>query len=97
MAMLIEDLCILCGACVPVCPNDAISEGPILYEVDPTLCTECVGFFDEQQCVEVCPVDAVVFDPEQVESMDELRAKYSRLHPNRAPTGGWDKVKETVA
>lgn len=89
MAMFITDLCILCGACVPVCPNEAISEGDDVYVVDFDLCTECVGFYDEQQCVLVCPVDAVIYDPDHRETRDELKAKYLRLHPDRPPTGGW--------
>ncbi len=97
MSMLITDLCILCGACEPVCPNEAISEGPELYEVESELCTECVGFYDEQQCVEVCPVDAVIFNPDDFETLEELRAKYLAMHPDRAPTGGWERVKEPVA
>jgi len=89
MAMFILDECILCGACVPACPNEAISEGDYVYEVDFNFCTECVGFYDEQQCVLVCPVDAVIFDPDHEETKEELRAKYLRFYPNRAPTGGW--------
>ena len=27
MALLINDECIACDACIPECPNDAISEG----------------------------------------------------------------------
>ena len=90
MAMLITEECILCGACEPECPNEAISEGEELYVVDFNLCTECVGFYDEQQCVLVCPVDAVTFDPEHQETREELKAKYLRLHPDRPPSGGWD-------
>jgi hypothetical protein len=48
-----------------------------------------VGFYDEQQCVLVCPVDAVIFDPDHEETKDELKAKYLKFYPNRAPTGGW--------
>ena len=90
MAMFITDSCILCGACEPVCPNEAISEGFDVYVVDFDLCTECVGFYDEQQCVLVCPVDAVIFDPDHEETKEELKAKYLRFHPDRPPTGGWD-------
>ena len=60
MALIITDDCISCGACEPECPNNAISEGTEIYEIDPEKCTECVGFFDEPQCAEVCPVDACV-------------------------------------
>jgi NAD-dependent dihydropyrimidine dehydrogenase PreA subunit len=27
MAMMITDECIDCGACLPVCPNEAVNEG----------------------------------------------------------------------
>lgn len=30
------------------------------YYIVPDKCTECVGFFDEPQCVANCPCDAVV-------------------------------------
>ncbi len=82
MALKITDECISCGACEPECPNEAISEGDVIYVIDPDRCTECVGFYDEQQCAAVCPVDACQPDPEHVESHDELMAKKEKLHPN---------------
>ena len=30
-------------------------------------------------CVEVCPVDCIPLDPDNVESQDELEEKYDRL------------------
>lgn len=30
------------------------------YYIVPDKCTECVGFYDEPQCVSNCPTDAVV-------------------------------------
>ena len=60
MAMKITDECIACGACETECPVEAITEGDEIYEIDPSVCVECEGYFDTQQCVEVCPVDAVV-------------------------------------
>lgn len=60
MAMKITEECINCGACEPECPVEAIFEGEEFYEIDPEKCVECEGHFDEPQCVEVCPVDAVV-------------------------------------
>jgi ferredoxin len=80
MALKITDVCINCDACPAECPNDAISMGSIIYEIDPARCTECVGHFDEPQCVTVCPVECIVKDPKHDESQAELQAKYERLH-----------------
>ncbi len=79
MALMITDECINCDVCEPECPNDAISPGEEIYEINPDLCTECVGHFDPSQCVEVCPVDCIPLDPDHDESNDELLAKYQRL------------------
>ena len=40
--------------------------------IDPALCTECVGHHDEPQCVEVCPVECIIVDPEHAESREQL-------------------------
>jgi ferredoxin len=79
MALLITDECINCDVCAPECPNEAIFQGEEIYEIDPSLCTECVGHFDESQCVAVCPVDCIVLDPAHPESREQLYAKYLRL------------------
>lgn len=76
MALFITDECINCDVCEPVCPNNAIYMGEEIYEIDPDFCTECVGHFDEPQCVTVCPVDCIPVDPNHVESKEELNAKY---------------------
>ena len=90
MAFMITEDCVMCGACEVECPNEAIGPGEDRYIIDPDRCTECVGFYDEQQCALVCPVDACVPDPDRRESREELKAKYQRLHPDREPTGSWD-------
>lgn len=60
MALAIDpEECVICNACEPVCPNKAISRAENTYVIDPKLCTECDGFFETQQCVEVCPVDCI--------------------------------------
>jgi ferredoxin len=59
MAMKISEECISCGACVPECPVDAISEGDTQYNIEPEACVECVGYFDTSQCVAACPVDCI--------------------------------------
>jgi len=60
MAMKITDECIACGACLPECPVQAISEGNPIYVIDAGKCVECVGHFDSPQCVAVCPVNCIV-------------------------------------
>lgn len=79
MALIITDECINCDVCEPECPNGAITQGIEIYEINPALCTECVGHFETSQCVEVCPVDCIPLDPDNVESQDELMLKYQRI------------------
>ena len=64
---MITDECINCDVCEPECPNDAIYMGAEIYEIDPHKCTECVGHFDEPQCVQVCPVACIPENPAHVE------------------------------
>lgn len=85
MALIITDECINCDVCEPECPNDAISQGDEIYEIDPHRCTECVGHFDTPQCVAVCPVDCIPKDPDRVEDHAQLYAKYLRLTANSKP------------
>ncbi len=79
MALLITDECINCDVCEPECPNEAIYQGEIIYVIDSSRCTECVGHFDEPQCQQVCPVDCIPLDPEHPETEAQLRVKYARL------------------
>ncbi|MCF1432213.1 MAG: YfhL family 4Fe-4S dicluster ferredoxin [Shewanella sp.] len=79
MALIIQDTCINCDMCEPECPNQAISMGEEIYEIDPNLCTECVGHYDKPTCVSVCPIDCIDPDPEHEESQDELLLKYAKL------------------
>lgn len=87
MALIITDECINCDVCQPECPNDAISQGEEYYVIDPSLCTECVGHHEESQCVEVCPVDCIILDPDIVETKEQLYEKYLTLVGQQAPRG----------
>ena len=53
--------------------------GETIYVIDPARCTECVGHFDEPQCVVVCPVECIDPDPDIPETQDALLAKLLRL------------------
>lgn len=55
--------------------------GEEIYEIDWEKCTECVGHYDEPQCVEVCPVDCIPKDQDHAETNEDLLAKYARMCP----------------
>lgn len=84
MATMITEECINCGACEPECPNQAISQGEDIFVIDPKLCTECVGFHEEEACASVCPVDCCVPDPNIVESEEVLYLRAQQLHPEES-------------
>ena len=79
MALLITDECINCDVCEPECPNDAISQGEEIYQIEPGKCTECIGHFETSQCVEVCPVECILLDPDHKEGHDTLMERYRIL------------------
>jgi ferredoxin len=96
MATMITTECINCGACEPECPNTAIYQGGVEWDLNgvthppiadgifyivPEKCTECVGFYDHEACAAVCPVDCCVPNPEIVESEAVLIARAQQLHP----------------
>lgn len=82
MALMIKEDCINCDVCEPACPNQAISQGVDIYEINPNLCTECVGHFDEPQCISVCPVDCIIVDEHHQETQAELMEKFHLLQKN---------------
>jgi ferredoxin len=47
------DVCISCGACADVCPEEAISEGDGAYVIDAEKCSDCAT------CVDECPESAI--------------------------------------
>ena len=94
MAVLITDECISCNACEIECPNNAIYNpgdswilGNESFEalnndhtyVVPDKCTECVGFYDEPQCIPACPTEAIIMDPDRVETKEQLMARKEHL------------------
>ena len=98
MATMITEDCINCGACEPECPNTAIYQGGVEWEFNgamnpaidedifyivPDKCTECVGFFDQEACAAVCPVDCCVPNPDIVETEEALLARAKELHPEQ--------------
>lgn len=84
MATMITEECINCGACEPECPNEAITEGTEIYVIDPNLCTECVGFHNEEACAAVCPVDCCIPDPANLETEEVLIERAKTIHAEKA-------------
>jgi len=97
MATIITSECINCGACEPECPNTAIYQGGVEWEhkgqthpaisgeifyIVPEKCTECVGFFDQEACAAVCPVDCCIPDPDRPETEAALLERAKELHPD---------------
>ncbi len=80
MALLIESDCINCDMCEPECPNEAIFYGAEIYQVEPDKCTECVGHYDEPQCIKVCPIDCIISDLEFPETEEELLLKFTTIY-----------------
>lgn len=54
---IISSQCTGCSACETECPNVAIFEKSGTFVINPKKCTECIGHFEEPQCVAVCPVE----------------------------------------
>lgn len=79
MALKITDECINCDVCEPVCPNNAISMGEEIYQINPARCTECVGHYNEPQCALRCPVACIPVDPAHIETRAVLLARYHAL------------------
>lgn len=75
MAVLINDTCISCGACIDECPVEAIVDdddnpnGNGIYYVYPDKCVECVGHHDAPACAEACPTEGCIVWDKKVDGM----------------------------
>jgi ferredoxin len=83
LATIITEECINCDACAKECPNEAISQGEDTFVIDPSLCTECVGFHEREACARVCPVNCCVPDPDNRETERVLYDRARKLHPKQ--------------
>lgn len=81
MSLLINHRCINCDMCEPECPNEAISMGETFYQINPNLCTECIGHYDKPTCQSVCPIsNTILKDPNNSETEEQLWDKFVLLH-----------------
>ncbi len=53
MAYKITEDCLACGACIDVCPEEAIKEGDEIFEITDK-CSNCGS------CVDECPAEAII-------------------------------------
>ncbi|HDL03371.1 MAG: ferredoxin [Candidatus Zixiibacteriota bacterium] len=53
MLVVNESLCLECGGCVPLCPEDALFLSFNCLECNTDLCTLC------RICIQFCPVGAI--------------------------------------
>lgn len=66
MAVVINDLCISCSACIDECPVEAIVDeednptGEEIYYVYEDKCVECVGFNEKPACAMACPTEGCI-------------------------------------
>ena len=74
MAYKITEECIACGACIPECPEEAITEADPIYIIDPEKCDDCGS------CADVCPVDCCILDPDNRETEEVLLARARAIH-----------------
>ncbi len=84
---MITEECFNCGACARMCPGEGISEGEENFVIDPSRCSECVGFYHIQQCARVCPIDCCVIDPNNVETEAVLFERAQKLRPDTQEPG----------
>ncbi len=53
MSYSIRDTCVSCGMCQDVCPQEAISEGELQFEIKAEMCVECGA------CANACPTGSI--------------------------------------
>lgn len=67
---VVTSACVLCGACIAGCDNQAITEGETQAQIDVNICIEC------GTCARNCPSEAIIF-VEETESPAKLPVRVS--------------------
>lgn len=92
IALLLDDRCIACQACVAICPSDVFDpvagSVPVIARVDD--CQTCF------LCELYCPADALYVDPdcETVRPQDADAIRRSGLLGQFRRESGWDEWSE---
>ncbi|MDY5184386.1 DUF362 domain-containing protein [Helicobacter trogontum] len=66
-SLAILNQCIACDACRDVCPTQAIHIGEPIYTIIQQKCILCAGYAENPSCIEVCPVDAIIYTTKDME------------------------------
>ena len=82
--LIITDECINCDVCEPECPNEAISQGAEIYEIDPNSTPSASALRHAAVCRGL-PGGLHSQDTNNVESTDQLWVKYEQLTGNKRP------------
>jgi hypothetical protein len=53
-----------------------------VYVIDQDKCTECVGFFNYQRCVAICPIDCCVRNSKIILTEEALFERAKAVHAN---------------
>lgn len=77
--------CILCGVCLPVCPNQGIKFDQYGYYIRMGICTDCYGHSPDARCETVCPTNAVEEDPLEPHGDAACAERAVDLCPGRFP------------
>jgi ferredoxin len=56
MGYVVTSECILCGACISGCDNEAITEGDTQAQINTEICVEC------GTCERNCPSSAIIYE-----------------------------------
>ncbi|MBN1280779.1 MAG: 4Fe-4S binding protein [Candidatus Thermoplasmatota archaeon] len=51
-----KDMCLACGGCISICPQDALLWISSKAEVNTVLCNSC------SLCVKTCPIGAITWE-----------------------------------
>ncbi|MBI4783615.1 MAG: helix-turn-helix domain-containing protein [Oscillatoriophycideae cyanobacterium NC_groundwater_1537_Pr4_S-0.65um_50_18] len=54
MAYTLTSFCTQCNDCFPMCPTGAIKQDGEKLWIDPTLCNNCEGFYEQPLCASIC-------------------------------------------
>ena len=72
MSSVINDSCVKCGACVEVCPVQAISAAETQMVVNPETCIDC------GMCIGECPQGVITSDAEADQKWVEFNKEQSQ-------------------